>query len=126
MAVAIFKDLRTEVVSVRLVAFAARFMMDHANGIMYAFSVGRQDISRGTAPIEDPTRLESRGQVLSSSGLVGMEDWIHRQGRPRRGPLARENSLHQRLEAGDREDDQLLEAEFMLWPGRRHMPPPTL
>ena len=60
-------------------AFAARFMIDHASGIMYAFSAGRHDISGGTFPIEDPTRLESRGQVLSSSGLVGMEDWIHRQ-----------------------------------------------
>ena len=114
MAVAIFRDLQTEAVSVRLVAFAARFMMDHASGIMYAFSAGRQDISRGTAPIEDPARLESRDQVLSSSRLVGMEDWIHRQGRPRVVPLARDNSLHQRLEAGDREDDHLLEAEFML------------
>ena len=51
-------------------------MMDHANGIMYAFSVGREDISRGTA--EDPAILESQDQVLSSSGLVGMEDLIHR------------------------------------------------
>ena len=93
-------------------AFAARFMMDHANGIMYAFSAGREDISGGTA--EDPARLESRDQVLSSSGLVGMEEWIHIQGRPRVVPLARDNSLHQRLEAGDREDDHLLEAEFML------------
>ena len=88
--------------------------MDHASGIMYAFSAGRQDISRGTAPIEDPARLESRNQGLSSNGLVGMEDRIHRQGRPRVVPLARDNSLHQRLEAGDREDDHLLEAEFML------------
>ena len=88
--------------------------MGHASGIMYAFNAGRQDISGGTTPIEDPTRLESRGQVLSSSGLVGMEDWIHRQGRPRAVPLARDNSLHQRLEVGDREDDHLLEAEFML------------
>ena len=79
MAVAIFRDLQAEAVSIRLVAFAARFMMDHASGIMYAFSAGRHDISGGTFPIEDPTRLESRGQVLSSSGLVGMEDWIHRQ-----------------------------------------------
>ena len=63
MAVAIFRDLQAETVSVRLVAFAARFMMDHASGIMYAFSVGRQDISGGTAPIEDPARLESRDQV---------------------------------------------------------------
>ena len=114
MAVAIFKDLQAEAVSVRLVAFVARFMMDHGSGIMYAFSAGRQDISRGTAPIEDPSRLESRDQALNSSGLVGMEDWIHRQGRPRVVPLARDNSLHQRLEAWDREDDHLLEAEFML------------
>ena len=114
MVVAIFRDLQTEVVSIRLLAFAARFMMDHASGIMYAFSAGRQDISGGTAPIEDLTRLESQGQVLSSSGLVGMEDWIHRQGRPRVVPLARDISLHQWLEAGDREDDHLLEAEFML------------
>ena len=95
-------------------AFAARFMMDHASGIMYAFSADRQDISGGTALIEDPARLESWDQVLSSSGLMGMEDWIHRQGRPRVVPLARDNSLHQRLEVGDREDDHLLEAEFML------------
>ena len=81
-------------------AFTARFMMDHASGIMYAFSAGRQDISGGTASIEDPARLESRGQVLSSSGLVGMEDWIHRQGRPRVVPLAWYSSLHQRLEQG--------------------------
>ena len=57
MAVAIFRDLQTEAVSVRLVAFAAIFMMDHASGIMYTFSAGRQDISRGTAPIEYPARL---------------------------------------------------------------------
>ena len=114
MAVAIFRDLQAEAVSVRLVEFAARFMMDHAIGKMHAFSTGRQDISGGTAHIENPTRLESRDQVLSSNGLVGMEDWIHRQGRPRMVPLAQDNSLHQRLEAGDREDDHLLEAEFML------------
>ena len=78
------------------------------------FQWGRRDISGGTAPIEDLTRLESRGQVLNSSELVGMEDWIHRQGRPRVVPLERDSSLHQRLEAGDREDDHLLEAEFML------------
>ena len=41
---------------------------------MYAFSTGRQDISGGTAPIEDLARLETWGQVLSSSRLVGMED----------------------------------------------------
>ena len=49
MVVAIFRDLQAEAVIVRLVAFAARFMVDHANGIMYAFSADRQDISRGTA-----------------------------------------------------------------------------
>ena len=74
MAVAIFIDLQAETVFVRLLAFEARFMMDHASGIMYAFSAGRQDISGGTAPIEGPARLESRDQVLSSSRLVGMED----------------------------------------------------
>ena len=74
MTIAIFRDLHTETVSVRFVAFAERLMMDNSSGIMYAFSVGRQDISRGTAPIENPARLESRDQVLSSSGLVGMED----------------------------------------------------
>ena len=89
-------------------------MMDHASGIMYAFSAGRHDISRGIASIEGPARLESRDQMLSSSGLMGMEDWIHRQGRPRVVPLARDNSLHQRLEVRNREDDHLLEAEFML------------
>ena len=114
MAVAIFRDLQAETVSFRLMAFAARFITDLASGIMYAFSAGRQDISGGTAPIEDPARLESRDQMLSSSWLMGMEDWIHRQGRPRVVPLARDNSLHQRLEEGDREDDHLLEAEFML------------
>ena len=114
MAVAIFRYLQTEAVSVRLVTFAERFMIDHVSGIMYAFSAGRHDISGGTAPIEDPAILEYRGQVFSSSGLVGMGDWIHRQGKPRVVPLARDNSLHQRLEAGDREDDHLLEAEFMI------------
>ena len=114
MAVAIFRDLQTEAISIRPMAFAERFMMDHASGIMYAFGAGRHDISRGTAPIENPARLESRDQVLSSNRLVGMEDWIHRQGKPRAVPLARDSSLHQRLEAGDRGDDHLLEAEFML------------
>ena len=74
MTIAIFRDLQTEEVSVRFVAFVIRFMMDHASGIMYAFSGGRQDISRGTVPIENPARLEYQNQVLSSSGLVGMED----------------------------------------------------
>ena len=74
MEVAIFRDLQAEVVSVLLVAFAARFMLDYANGIMYAFSAGIQDISGGTAPIEGPAKLKSRNQVLSSNGLVGMED----------------------------------------------------
>ena len=114
MAVTIFRDLQTEAVFIQLVAVAARFMMDHASWIMYVFRSGRQDISRGTAPIENPARLESQDQVLSFSWLVGMEDWIHRQGRPRAVSLAWDNSLHQRLEVGDREDDHLLEAEFML------------
>ena len=60
MVVAISRDLQTGAVSIRPVAFAARFMMDHASGIMYAFNVGRHDISRGTAPIENQARLESR------------------------------------------------------------------
>ena len=114
MAVAIFRGLQAEVVSVRLVTFAARSMMDHASGIIHASSASRHDISRGTAPIEDPSSLESQNQVLSSSGLVGMEDRIRRQGKPRVVPLARDNSLHQWLEAEDRVDDLLLEAEFML------------
>ena len=114
MAVATFRGLQIETISVRLMAVAARFMMDHASGIMYAFSAGRQDISRGTAPIKNLARLESRDQVLSSSRLVGMEDWIHWQGIPRVVPLARDSNLHQRPETGDREDDHLLEAEFML------------
>ena len=114
MVVAIFRGQQAEAVSVRLVMFAGRSMIDHAGGIIHAFSAGRQDISRGTARIEDPARLESQNQVLSSSGLVGMEDLIRRQGKPRVVPLARDNSLHQRLEAEDREDDHLLEAEFML------------
>ena len=114
MAIAIFRDLQVETVSVRLVAFAARFMMDHDNGKMYAINAGRQYISGGTAPIEDPAGLESRDQVLSSSGLVGMEGWIHRHGRPQVVPLAWDSSLHQRLEAGDREDGHLPEAESML------------
>ena len=74
MEAAIFRDLQAEAVFVKLVAFAARFMLDHANGIMYAFSASRQDISGGTTPIEGPARLKSRNQVVSSSGLVGMED----------------------------------------------------
>ena len=74
MTVAIFRDLQTGAISVRFVAFAVRLMMDHASGIKYAFSAGKQDISRGTAPIENPARLESRDQVLSSSGLVNMEN----------------------------------------------------
>ena len=74
MEVTIFRDLLAEAVSVRLVAFTARFMLDHANGIMYAFSAGRQDISGGITPIEGPARLKFRNQVLSSSGLVDTED----------------------------------------------------
>ena len=87
--------------------------MDPASGIIHAFSTGRQDISRGTAPIEGPARLESQNQVLGSSGLVDMGDRIRRQGRPRVAPSVQDNSLHQQLEAGDREDDHLLEAGFM-------------
>ena len=49
MEVAIFRDRQAVAVSVRLVAFVARLMLDYANGIMYAFSAGRQDILRGTA-----------------------------------------------------------------------------
>ena len=89
-------------------------MMDHASGMTYASSAGRQGILRGTAPIENPARLESQDQVLSSSGLVGMEDWMQRQGRPRVVPLARDSSLHQLPEAGDGEEDHLLEADFIL------------
>ena len=46
--------------------------MDHANGIMYDLSADKQDISRGTGPIENQARLESRDQLLSPSRLVGM------------------------------------------------------
>ena len=114
VAVAIFRSLQAEAVSVRLVMFAARFMMGHASGIIHAISVGRQDISGGIAPIKDPSKLEFQDQVLSSSGLVGMEDRIRRQGKLRVVPLAWDSSLHQRLEAEDREDDHLLEVESML------------
>ena len=41
VAVAIFRGLQAEAVSVRLVMFAARFMMGHASGIIHAISVGR-------------------------------------------------------------------------------------
>ena len=87
--------------------------MDPASGSIHAFSAGRQDISRGTAPIEGPARLGSQNQVLGSSGLVDMGDRIRRQDRPRVVPSVQDNSLHQGLEAGDREDDHLLEAGFM-------------
>ena len=113
MAVAIFRGLQTEAVSVRLVTYAARFNMDPASGIIHAFSAGRQDISRGTAPIEGPARLESQNQVLGSNGLVDMGDRICRQGKPQVVPSVQDNSLHQRLGAGDREDDHLLEAGFI-------------
>ena len=97
--VVIFRGLQAEAVSVLLVVFAVKIMMGHASGIIHAISVGRQDILGGTAPIEDPARLEFQDQVLSSSGLVGMEDRIRRQGRPRVVPLAWDSNLHQRLEA---------------------------
>ena len=88
VTVAIFSGLQTEAVSVRLVTYVARFMMDPSSEVIHAFSAGRQDISRGTAPIEAPTRLEFQNQVLGSSGLVDMGDRIHRQGRPQVGPSA--------------------------------------
>ena len=94
MTVAIFKGLQTEAGSVHLVTYAARFMMDLASGSIHAFSVGRQVISRGTAPIEGPTRLGSQNQVLGSSGLVDMGDRIRRQDRPRVVPSVQDNSLH--------------------------------
>ena len=72
MVVAIFRYLQAEVVTVLLVAFAARFMVVHANGIMYAFGADRQGISGGTASIENPARLESRDRLLYPSRLVGM------------------------------------------------------
>ena len=114
MTVAIFRGLQTEAVSVHLVIYVARFMMDPASGVIHAFSAGRLDISRGTAPIEAPSRLEFQNQVLGSSGLVDMGDRICRQGRPQVVPLAWGSSLHQRLEVEDREDDHLLEVEPML------------
>ena len=114
VVVAIFRGLQAEVVYVRLVMFAVRIMMGHACVIIHAISVGRQDISEGTAPIEDPVRLEFQDQVLSPSGLMGMEDRIRRQGRLRVVPLAWDCNLHQRLEAEDREDDHLLEADSLL------------
>ena len=113
MAVAIFRGLHTEAGSVHLVMYAARFMMDPASGIIHAFSAGRQVISRGTTPIEGPSRLGSQNQVLGSSGLVDMGDRIRRQDRPQVVSSVQDNSLHQRLEAGDREDNHLLEVGFM-------------
>ena len=113
MAVVIFRGLQTKAVFVRLVTYTTRFVMDPASGIIHAFSVGRKYISRGTAPIKGPARLESQNQVLGSNGLVDMGDRIRRQGRPRVVPSVQDSSLHQRLEAGDREDDHLLEAGFM-------------
>ena len=52
--------------------------------------------------------------MLGSNGLLDMGDRICRQGRPRVVPSVQDSSLHQRLEAEDREDDHLLEVEFML------------
>ena len=114
MAVAIFRGLKAETVYIWLVMFAVRIMMGHACGIIHVISVGRQDILGGTAPIEDPARLEFQDQVLSSNGLVDMEDRIRRQGRIRVVPLTWDRNLHQRLEAEDREDHHLLEAESFL------------
>ena len=59
MGVAIFRGLQTEAGSVHLVTYAERFMMDPDSGSIHAFSAGRQNISRGTAPIEGPARLGS-------------------------------------------------------------------
>ena len=87
--------------------------MDPASGSIHVFSAGRQDISRGTAPIEGPAILEFQNQVLGSSGLVDMGDRIHRQDKPQVVPSVQDSSLHQRLKAGGREDDHLLEAGFM-------------
>ena len=114
VVVAIFRGLQAEAVYVWLVMFAVRIMMGYACGIIHAISVGREDISGGTAPIEDPARLEFQDEVLSSNGLVGMEDRIRREGRLRVVPLAWDLNMHQRLEAEDREDDHLLEAESLL------------
>ena len=113
MAITIFRGLQTEAGSVHLMTYAARFMMDPASGSIHACSAGRQVISRGTAPIEGPSRLGSQNQVLGSSWLVDMGDRICRQDRPRVVPSVQDNSLHQRLEAGDREDNHLLEAGFI-------------
>ena len=87
--------------------------MDPTSGSIHAFSAGRHNISRGTAPIEGPARLGSQNLVLGSSRLVDIGDQIRRQDRPRVVPSVQDSSLHQRLEAGDREDDHLLEAGFM-------------
>ena len=87
--------------------------MDPASGSIHVFSAGRHDISRGTTPIEGPARLKFQNQVLGSSGLVDMGDQIRRQDRPRVVPSVQDSSLHQRLEAGDREDGHLLKAGFM-------------
>ena len=87
--------------------------MDPASGIIHDSSAGRQDISSRTVPIEGPAGLESQNKVLGSSGLVEMGDRIRRQGRPQVVPSVQDSSLHQWLEAGDREDDHLLEAGFM-------------
>ena len=54
---------------------------------------------------------ESGARFQRASGHEG--DRIRRQNRPRVVPSVQDNSLHQRLEAGDREDDHLLEAGFM-------------
>ena len=75
--------------------------MDPASGSIHDFSAGRQVISRGISPIEGPVRLGSQNQVLGSSGLVDMGDRIRRQDRPWVVPLVQDNSLHQRLEAGE-------------------------
>ena len=77
------------------------------------FQCGQTGHFNRDCPIEAPARLEFQNQVLGSSGLVDMGDRIRRQGRPRAVPSAQDNSLHQWLDAGDREDDHLLEAGLM-------------
>ena len=76
--------------------------MGHASGIIHAISVGRHDISGGTAPIEDPAILEFQGasghegpdtqtgQTSGGSFSMGQQFSPAAKGRGQRGrPLAR-------------------------------------